>query len=936
VKRARSVLAAVLAVLPLAGLPVRPVAASEPPAGAVSRLAATIPNYFFLRGHTPIDWSPSRRSNMTVAVDPVRGRYFQFLQETCSTGFRQNTAVYDLATLRLTRTGCVMDLHPGTVARSGATLRYATRTNAGGRASVIAIDPTDGVFFLAANEIGVGSQLTDAATTQAVPHQVAVFSEQTLELLDVWTLPAGSPPHIGGLSWYAPTNELIVTTDWSGSGSTHPGGAVTVTSYDVPGMLARRTTAPLWSHQVGSCLSNIQSSSAALEAHLSRLRPALYVPCYVGLSGHLDGPANTPSYRSGVVTVPVGAGSGCPTGRRCPTSEPERVAVAPTSFQGFVFDPGSDRAFAPNNTGAAGITLLVYDGATSAFVSRTSIGTATDRNNASLGLDPRTGRLYGAGHQSLTLLDGRRTPLGTGLSDRRFAGSTYGTDLAIVPPSRQHPYTRVVVPYMECGTHDCALPRMTILADRLPVTVNPPLSDRDAGTYNGPLRGDETRTYEADASGYGVHLAWVGSLGSVLNNENGGNNQTGQALAQGDRDVLAGYVRKVSLGEESAAASASPLADGNSSTSQAIGQDPSLPVPPPTSLPSHAWPYPTVACGYPGVVRHDETKDTAATAAVVCDAQAQGPDAQARFGGRAATAQGGPTVSFAAAETTAHVYPPTRTTGVRSTVTSTVTGLTVDLGPDTGRIDIGQLSQSATTVATGRTGGAKATWGAPELRDVSVRTAGGPTVVLCAQLCAHYDAVIEQVNTTFAAYLRIIRPAPDVYGSPGGYEAAVQTGADAANGDVQFNHVSSEQAAVVPGLRLVLYNDGNALSRVVVDLAGARAYAHLGVQRLTDLPPPSPPPTATPSTGPRTDTGRDYAIPVPRGGFSRDGKQTYQPPVVADNPVVRAVLRAFHGFGFLLRRPGELLSVLALLVLLLGPALLMARRRTWTRDVFAD
>jgi hypothetical protein len=174
-----------------------------------------------------------------------------------------------------------------------------------------------------------------------------------------------------------------------------------------------------------------------------------------------------------------------------------------------------------------------------------------------------------------------------------------------------------------------------------------------------------------------------------------------------------------------------------------------------------------------------------------------------------------------------------------------------------------------------------------------------------------------------------------VFGSPGGYEAAVQTTADAATGDVQFNHVSSEQAAVVPGLRLVLYNDGNALSRVVVDLAGARAYAHLGVQRLTDLPPPPPPPTATPTSQPRVDTGRDYAIPVPRGGFNHDGK-TYPPPVVAGNPVVRAVLRAFHGFGFLLRRPGELASVLALLVLLLGPALLMARRRTWTRDVFAD
>jgi hypothetical protein len=47
-------------------------------------------------------------------------------------------------------------------------------------------------------------------------------------------------------------------------------------------------------------------------------------------------------------------------------------------------------------------------------------------------------------------------------------------------------------------------------------------------------------------------------------------------------------------------------------------------------------------------------------------------------------------------------------------------------------------------------------------------------------------------------------------------------------------------------------------------------------------------------------------------------------------------VRAFRGFAFLLRRPSELLSVLGLLALMLTPALLMARRRLWNREVSAN
>jgi hypothetical protein len=966
VNRVPAFVTVLLATAAMVAAPVLPVGARPAP-GEITALPDVLPNYFLLHG--PSSANQAIRSTIRATADPVTGRYFEFFQGTCDSRqkFNANAAVYDLRTYRLVGTGCVDNLPIGTVAGNGTVLRYATSTGLAVRAVTVAFDPVRHVFFTIANKPGAhtsSNDPTDNAVTQIAhgavdPHQIAVFDQDTLKLLDVWDLPATAPENVSGLTYYAPTRELVVTTDSVQPHNGRSGAAVHVLSYDIDKTLRRSKGAsatPVWDAPVASCVRPIQANAASIDAHHSLLRPVVYVPCSIAYTGHAD--HQPASYRSGVVTMTLKAGGSCPAGHECPVTGPgaEATAIAPTTLDGFVFDPGSDRAFSINNSATTGITVLGYDGPSNKFLGRTAVGTAADANNSSLGLDPNTGRLYGSGKAGLTTIDGRRAQLATGSTFGQFAGVTQNIDIVTLPPSKEHPYTRVLLPLHHCEgakqDQACVLAQVTVLADRLPVTVDPPASALDSRTYSGPLKGvDASVSYSGDAAGFGAHVDWIGSAQTVVNNELNQDVRLGQQLAEGDRDLLAGYVEDVSLSETNRAATASSLGDGNGSTQRGFENATATPNPPsgaptlpgaPTPTPSGSpdpvttWPYRTVACGYPGTVGHDDSTDPAtASVHVVCDATDKAT-AVAIHGAQSISGTGGPTVSIGASETSARVTPPAGaigTSGIEATVTARVRGLHVDLGSAIGEIVIGEVSHTATAAATGRPDGAHTTYKEPVVSDVYLKVGG--TVVDVCQVCPHLDTVMALINQTFPGYVAISRPQPDrelLKGSPGGYKAAVQADPNALYGDIQFNHMSPEEAALVPALRIVVYNDGNALSRVVIDVAGVKADANQGIQ-------PRPTYTDDP-TAPVVDVSRarEHALPPPLNGFRQHGDKYVPLPTTATilGRIGGAIVRALRGFAFLLRRPAELFSVLALLSLLLAPALLMARRRLWTREVFAS
>jgi hypothetical protein len=930
--------AAVTGVLVLA--PLGPVAARTTATAQVRILPNLLPNYF-LDHPDKNNRAATANSYLRFGADIDTHRYFEFNGIPCSLTLPVNTAVYDLETYRLVKTGCVDRLTKGKQALDGSILKYSASVVSGtGRGSTIAFDPVDRLFFIPASG--------DGAIGDTAP-QVAVFEQDTLRLRAVWDLPASTPTKLAGLSWYAPTNELVVTTNWGSQGRAHPDeGAVRLYGIDIKAALRTKAApTPTWTANVKSCVGPIYAEFASINAYRAAWGSSVFVPCELGVAGPQSGHSGSLllAPRDGVVTVTLAPkqanGAPCASGRLCPVRE--LAAASPATFQGFVYDTGGDRGFGLNNALDVGITAFGFDGRSGDFLGRTAVGGKKDVNAASIGVDSHTGRLYGAGLTGLTLVDGRRTPIAPGVSFPKLGGNPLRGDIFAVPRSARHPYTRVFVPYQECSgpnkNENCYLTKITIIADELPVTVDPPESALDASTYGGPFAGRRTTTtFNGDAAGYGMHLDWVGSANAALGNLTANQStieELGLPFTSGSRDLLFGYAKEVSLSDNNAAGGATAVGDGQDSTVQDF-----------EASTEKAWPYPTASCGYPGI-GHDQVSGyrngdqqgvgstdqlATATAEVTCDGMSPRRASGKAFHGGSTVSSPLAGIEVAATETTAEVFAPRGGQGVVSTATASVRGLRIDLGT-VGSVTIGELSHSATATATGRPGGAHTVRLRPVLHDVAV-VVNNQRTALCGDDCGTYQAVIDAINATFPAYIKIFAPQPDpilLKGSQGGYTSGVQAQPANRYGDIQFNQMNTEEASFVPALRAVIYNDGDASSRIVVDLAGIKIDAQQGVQVAAEFDPYGPP------TPVDVAKARDFAAPPPNAGFKPGTEVRGDPTPYAlpDEGSVGAIVRAFRGFAFLLRKPGELLSMLALLGLLLVPLLLMARRRLWTAEVFA-
>lgn len=920
-------------------LPAAPSSAALPPDGRFTVLPDTIPNYFIAHPSRG-DSTPTANSDVRIMADPQHDLFFEFDGQQCTKAFLDvNAVVYDLTNYRVKAKGCVDRLQPGTKAASGAILHYEPRAAAAQGGGVTgAVDPTRAVFFLTADADTSGCKdgQHDGLGPCVVPPQVAVFDE-TLRLHDVWDLPVGAPPEVSGLSlWTSPDGkhrQVVVVADWGGESVARVDDAVHVYAFDVDASLGRGAAAkPVWDTAVTSCTGPISTEFASVSAYRSRTLPAVFVPCEIGSAGPQTGHQGSfgPAARDGVVSIAM---TPCASGL-CPGGVGSEHAVgAPGFFSGFVFDPGSDRGFGLSNGLDAGVTALAYDGRTGEFVGRTAVGDKSDANGTSVGIDPRTGRLYGTGAHAVTLVDGRRTPVAPGIR-LPISAVTQRIDVVAVPPRPDHQYTRVFLPAMDCSDESCALFGIRIAADRVPVTTNPPFDSVDANTYDGPLAGrDVATTYAGGAGGFGMRATWVGSANALLadaTNRHDDVDHLGIPLGEGTRSLVSGYVVDTSLTTSDASAHATPLAadDGTRSFYENSGPPPS-PAPRP---PRNTWPYDVATCSDPGGDPHGSVTPTAGAATTTCAGSSRRQaSADASFGG---VVQGVPQISVGGSRTTTAVTAPAGPDGVTTEITASVTGvrITIDASDE---IRIGEVVQHVTATATGRRGGARTARDGSTVRGLSV-TVNGSTKVLCPDACGTASDAARAISEAFPEFLRAIPGIADAdlaHGSPGGYRAGIQSAASWIDADHQFNAMSVEEAAFLPSLRIVLYNDGDALSRVVVDLAGVKANAQQGVQALASFDG-----GALPAPSTRTTVEGGTAAPSPLGGFRGPGRTTPGPTVYVPSPsgIAGLLVRAFHGFSLLARHPAELASVAALLALLVAPALLMARRRTWLREAVTD
>jgi hypothetical protein len=200
--------------------------------------------------------------------------------------------------------------------------------------------------------------------------------------------------------------------------------------------------------------------------------------------------------------------------------------------------------------------------------------------------------------------------------------------------------------------------------------------------------------------------------------------------------------------------------------------------------------------------------------------------------------------------------------------------------------------------------------------------------------------VIQGINDQFPTELNVSFPEPyDVLytGSKGGYTAAVEANLVEQYTDRQFNGMQPEEATFLPGMRLVMYNDGRyGINREVLDFVGVQVDSALAVHYL------GPPqlevkaraiPTIIPGTG---DDGAEPGTPGILGTPVRIVhhllRSLHGGHGAAGLPGVKVIEDLFRGFGLAWRSLGQLLQMFSFVLVLALPLVLMARRQSWLSD----
>jgi len=499
--------------------------------------------------------------------------------------------------------------------------------------------------------------LKDVASICIAPVGVSVSGScDAVQAADPNNPPPPPFPYVHGLSLDPVTNDLLVLTDPNNPTSVlnlTPTGAlamqplgVAVADYHLSGVGAQVTVKLKWVLRLSPALcqmSLVQLPDAATyqigPAYLSDNPDgdeAVFVPCSSGYT-------TTGATGASVVKVPLLQQGSC----LCPDPTTAWVVPSPATAGGFIFDAKGERGFllpSVNTAAGFGATVLVYDGSQhGSILGRFAIDDYPQSNLAPFyfGVDQDTGRFFAEDVvHGLRVVDGRRTPLNPGQFYPIVEQGNYPSAVsyvAIITPDARYPYPRLVLPLttrLVGGTP--RLDYLTVVADRRPVTTDPPSRDVDSGTFAGaiPPGALVTTTYAAHSGGYGIHTDYMGGYAGPLYNNNPDGHGVWMQYPRGGKtiDLLFGAVESATLADGAGDASASALADANGAATDfyrscsdtksprtcvpsncapiildQAGPDacgavwPALKPPaPPTTSTAQAWPYRNAECSQPG------------------------------------------------------------------------------------------------------------------------------------------------------------------------------------------------------------------------------------------------------------------------------------------------------------------------------------------------
>ena len=903
--------------------------ATDAPSGQLS-IVEPLPNFFFDHYHEAASIDQRDTVNTTLVIDPPNGLVLE-INSYHNCDFGPNFVSYDSDTFILKKQACLPD--PSDDARLKSAVRGQTGNS---KSAFVAVDSARRLLYFPVNPSGNGT-----SPFSNLPGQVAVVSEETLGLVDVWDLPSDALPDISGISYFAPSDQLILITGRGNKAVSGPDVApgVAVAAIDVGKSLKQHATFELWAQAIDQCQYGLSVKYGTAAAYRSQNQDAVFVPCTYAFA------ANETFYeRDGLVKVELGPPTqsvGCYVGADlCPTGKRSMV-LSPEVIKDFYFDAVSDRGFMPTS-GSSGVSIDMYDGMRGEFVGRSNVGSASDINGMSFGLDGATGRVYAGGPGGTTFVEGRRTPLAPGRKCVECSGYANYMSFVVLPPSQLHPYPRVVMNFEQgdqssfCGT--CQLERFTVLADRIPLSQDPPFAEIDANTFGGkiPAGALVSSNFGAHARGYGVHSVLVGGASGLVNNVLGVGVGDSIPFGPGHRDLFAGYVGKLDLDSASSQAEAAAVSDANGQTAGDLNAlmsgrlSPNQPFTSPVTV-GQQWPSVPALCDQPGPTDKSRSEQQGlfvggqpvpgsqalADASVDCASDLQKASGKA-LAGLLDFDLGELGIGVGEARVAAAALAPSVSSGAASQVTASVRDLRVSVGGKD-LLLIGEIMQRADSIAGGVAGSARATR-AVTLSHVVLQ---GDTV--CDFECSDSEAVIDAINERFPGFIHVMAPQPDpllLSGSPGGYTAGVQAPIAEQYGDRQFNAMGAAEAALLPALRVVIYNDGKyGLSRQVLDLAGVQIDSELGLSFL-EAPTNSPPFVDI-------DQAASASGLVP--SYLSDATATNHGSVF--HRLRQLIHRIFAGLKFMLRSPAEAARSLATIALLASGPMFMARRSSLVRSL---
>lgn len=245
----------------------------------------------------------------------------------------------------------------------------------------------------------------------------------------------------------------------------------------------------------------------------------------------------------------------------------------------------------------------------------------------------------------------------------------------------------------------------------------------------------------------------------------------------------------------------------------------------------------------------------------------------------------------------------------RSVVESHAVVRDVDISLDgAGSLRFARVTNDVVTVAGGRPGTAQVEE-TRAVQGVELRDAEGKILYECGTTC-DVNVVAAMVNQNLGGDMRMTVPVPEIIETPGGAFAGFRERSDRYVNDLVMNNDASR---AMPAIEIELFHEYSDKSRTVIQLAAIDSSSLYGITLNEQAVAPGPP------IQPGPDPGPTKALGTPPGGQASVGEPV-RPPVGVVPTLVQQAL-------FLVRSPGQALSMLLVVSLLLGFGALSRRRR---------